>query len=185
MSPKDALEECSGIFGSLKLLSLVQPIDGREQKPVTGGLSQVSMVVIDQLNITGGKKAKSYSCCVRACIAKLFTPGLEDFKKTVGNIPVSGDRSSVLKRYGDNVAGFCKETRYHLIWKHFLFLSIFHRWVLTWDNPHRWLLLRHTVVLEYRGPMCMSGPKLDLGRLSTKTLNAKSASFGVHEKSKI
>ena len=38
------------------------------------------------------------------------------------------------------------------------------------------------------GLMCMSGPKLDLGRLSTKTqlsLNAMSATFHVHKKSEI
>ena len=33
----DALDECSGIFGFLKLLSLQLPFDGREEKPVTGG----------------------------------------------------------------------------------------------------------------------------------------------------
>ena len=34
---KDALEERSGIFGVLKLLSLELPFDEREQKTVTGG----------------------------------------------------------------------------------------------------------------------------------------------------
>ena len=33
----DALEECSGIFSLLKLLSLQLPFDGREQKPVMRG----------------------------------------------------------------------------------------------------------------------------------------------------
>ena len=33
----DALDECSGIFGILKLLLFKLPFDGREQKPVTGG----------------------------------------------------------------------------------------------------------------------------------------------------
>ena len=39
---------------------------------------------------------------------------IEDFRQTVVDIPVSRNRLSVLKRYGDNVAEFCKETRYHL-----------------------------------------------------------------------
>ena len=43
-----------------------------------------------------------------------FTPCLEGFKQTVVDIPVSRNRLSVLKWYGGNVAGFCKETRYHL-----------------------------------------------------------------------
>ena len=30
------------------------------------------------------------------------------------DIPVSRNRLTVLKRYGGNVADFCKETRYHL-----------------------------------------------------------------------
>ena len=33
----DALKECSGIIGDLKLLSLQLPFDGKEEKPVTGG----------------------------------------------------------------------------------------------------------------------------------------------------
>ena len=50
----DALEEYSGIFGVLKLLSLQLSFDGREQKRVKGGLVRWIWWVGDQLNITGG-----------------------------------------------------------------------------------------------------------------------------------
>ena len=69
----------------------------------------------------------SYSCCVRNGIVLMkqcatdtrsetpFTPCLEDFRQTVVDVTVSSNRLSVLKRYGGNLAEFCKETRYHLL----------------------------------------------------------------------
>ena len=65
-------------------------------------------------------------------------------------IPVGRNRLSVLKRYGGNVAEFCKETHCHLFESTSVSFE-FHRWVLIWEYPHRRLLLCLGVVLVYPG----------------------------------
>ena len=75
-----------------------------------------------------------------------FTPCLEDFRQRVVDISVSRNRLSVLKRYGGNVAEFCKETHYCLFESTSVSFE-FHMWVLIWEDPHCRLVLRLGVVL--------------------------------------
>ena len=81
-------------------------------------------------------------------------------RQTVVDISVSRNRPSVLKRYGGNVAEFCKEPGYHLFGNTSVSFE-FHRWVLIWEDPHRRLLLRLRVVLVYPGFVsCYDAPNV-------------------------
>ena len=82
-----------------------------------------------------------------------FTPRLDDLRRTVVDISVSRNSLSVLKLYGGNVAGFCKETRYHSFGSTSVSFE-FHRWILMWEDPHRRLLLRLGFVLAHPGFVC-------------------------------
>ena len=77
-----------------------------------------------------------------------FVPCLEDCRPTLADKPVSRSRRSVPKRCGGNVARVCQE-RCCLLFGITSVSFELKRWFLSWENPHRRLLLGLGVVLVH------------------------------------
>ena len=132
---KDALKECSGIFGVLKLLSLQLPFDGREQNQSQRAKSGEYGEWVTSWTSLVARKSR-----VTAAVCTLALSWLSSRPRT----PVRGHRFTVFLSSSGIVVTWPNFAKKHAIicLEALLFL-------LNFTDPCRWLLLCLGVVLAY------------------------------------